>query len=103
MNWKKVILISIILVTVIYFSLNHLVYINSSITCAKFVGQGQTKGANYLLYKFEVNGKKYEGNESTSKIIDQPYDSLEKIECLKVEYSSFAPFFNRVIDKRILK
>ncbi len=103
MNWKKGIFITLLVIFLIYVSLNHLVYINSSVACAKFTGQGQTKGANYLLYEFEVNSKKYRGNESSSKIIDQSFDSLEKINCIKVEYSNVTPFFNRIIDRQVLK
>lgn len=78
MSAKKVILTIIILIFVVYITLNHLVFISSSTTCAKFNTQGQTKGANYLLYEFEINGVKYDGNESSSRVIDISSDSLKK-------------------------
>jgi hypothetical protein len=103
MNRKKLILTIVLISLSIYVALNYVVYIKSSTACAKFTNQGQIKGANYLLYEFKIANKKYTGNESASKIIDISVDSLKKIKCVKVEYSNLIPFFNRVVDKRVLK
>lgn len=99
----KFILIFLFSFITLYLFLNFAVYINSGVTCAKIIGQSESKGASILKYKFILNGDIVYGSENSSKFVDFSMDSLKKIDCIKVEYSKFWVLFNRIVDKKVLK
>ena len=79
-------------------------FLNSKFACAKIIEEiPQAKGGYSAGYVFEVDGKKVKGNVPYSSLKSISLDSLKKIECVKIEYSNYSTFFNRVIDNRILK
>lgn len=78
-------------------------YTSTKITCGKIVRQSSIRGAYSVYYTFEVDGISKEGGVGTSFLKNLSLDSLKKIECVKIEYSNFSTYFNRVVDERILK
>lgn len=103
---KWVILISSLigLVSFLYLS-NFIFYSNSSCACAQITKEtAQAKGGYSTRYIFTVDEKTIEGKVSNSYLKRNiSLDSLKKIKCIKIEYSNYSTYFNRVIDKRILK
>ena len=102
MSWKNVVII-ITAIVVIGIVFNTVVYFHSDIACGKVIGQGQTKGANYIRYKFQIGNQTVYGSESSSVFVDLSLDSLKKMDCVKIQYSQFIFDFNRIVDLRILK
>jgi hypothetical protein len=82
--------------------MNYLVYIGSQIECGQVDRIGISKGARYVVLEFEIDNKKYTCSQTNSDFKPFDIDSLKKIECVKIEYSTFLPVFNRVVDERIL-
>jgi hypothetical protein len=108
MNYLKLIkkyklyFIVILFIVSYYIFVTKIVYINSQTTCGKAIRYGETKGAIYTIFSFTVNKKTYSCTQSSTFFIDLPLDTLKKIDCVKIEYSTFLPIFNKVIDERIL-
>lgn len=98
----KIFIIIVLVIISYYFFVTKIVYINSQVTCGKAIRYGETKGAVYTIFSFKVNNKKYSCTQSNTFFIDVPLDSLKKIECVKIEYSTFLPIFNKVVDERLL-
>lgn len=63
----------------------------------------QPKGGNSTRYSFVYNNKIVEGKMPNSEIKDISIDSLKKLDSIKIEVSNYSTFFNRIIDKRVLK
>lgn len=83
--------------------LKELAFMNSSIVCGKIVNHYKLRGATYIEYEFFADEQKKFGTLNPSDLKSIYWDSLKKMECVKIEYSNYWTFFNRVIDKRILK
>jgi hypothetical protein len=98
----KVYFIIVLIIVCYYFFVTKIVYINSHTTCGKAIRYGETKGAIYTIFSFTVNKKSYSCTQSSTFFKDLPLDTLKKIDCIKIEYSTFLPVFNRVVDERIL-
>jgi len=82
---------------------NYLVYTKSSVVCGKITEKTEIRGASYVIFTFQLNGQTIRGSETASTIVKLPIDSLQKIECIQIEYSEFSSAFSRIVDKRILK
>lgn len=104
-NLKSVIIGISIFVAIIIVGrlLDIIAYTNTTSTCAKITKSVSVRGAWSVVYVYEVNGQKNEGAIYTSLLKDISMDSLQKIECVKIEYSNYSTFFTRIVDKRILK
>jgi hypothetical protein len=104
MNFKKNKIYYIIIFSflIIYLFINYLVFINSKFVCGKITGQVQSRGY-HLVYTYKVDNSIKTGYQPSSKFIDVKLDSLKSIKCVKIEYSTLLPFFNRVVDRRVLK
>ena len=87
----------------IYFFMNFVVYIGSRTECGQIKRIGVSKGARYVILEFYVDNIKYTCSQTNSDFKTIDFNDLKKINCIKIEYSTFLPFFNRVVDKRVLK
>lgn len=95
-----IIVLSIILVGVV---LTKVMYLNSSIACGKIVGKYKLRGRTSLEYNFNLDDEIVTDAISIGAIKkDISFDSIKKIECLKIEYSNYSTFFSRVVDDRVL-
>jgi hypothetical protein len=106
MNNKKSWIIFIIIfssIIVIGLFTEKFAYSNSKITCAKITREASVKGSKSIYYNFEVDGEVIEGGIGISFLKTIPLDSLKKIDCIRVEYSEYSTFFNRIVDSRILQ
>ena len=83
--------------------MNHIVYFHSGFECGKVKRVGISKGARYVVLEFYLDDTKYTCSQTNSDFKLINLDSLKKIECIKIEYSTILPFFNRVVDMRVLK
>ncbi len=103
LNKYKSFLIILSFFIFIYLFLNYFVYFGSQIECGQVNRIGISKGARYLVLEFEIDNKKYNCSQTNSDFKPIDIDSLKKIKCIKIEYSTLIPFFNRVVDKQVLK
>lgn len=90
-------------IIVIGLLIEKLAYTSSKITCGRIIRQSSIRGAWSIYYVFKVEGETIEGGVGTSYLKNIPLDSLKKIECVQIEYSTWGTSFNRVVDKRLLK
>jgi hypothetical protein len=104
-NRKTWIVVGVVFLLIISIGLliEQMAYTSSKIGCAKITRKSAIRGAWSVHYEFEVDGEIMEGGIETGFLKKISLDSLKKIECIKIEYSNYSTFFNRVIDKRILK
>ena len=102
---KSVAILIIVFVAIIIIGLmvDKIAYTNTTSTCAKITKRAYATGGVSVIYTFEIDGKKIKSGSSNSLLKDISIDSLKNIECVKIEYSNYSTFFNRITDKRILK
>ncbi len=63
----------------------------------------QSKGGKSTRYLFIFKNQVVEGKMSNSELKNISIDSLKKMENVKIEVSEYWTFFNRIVDKRVLK
>jgi hypothetical protein len=97
------IVLSFFLILLTLYSFEKLMYLDSNIACAKFIYQSESRGVKYVHYTVNINEEVHDGSLSMAQLKIKSMDKLKKIDCLKVEYSNYSSFFNRVVDKRVLK
>jgi len=100
LNRLLVIVISLIVLFLVVYNLS---FLKSRTICGKIIGEHEIKGAKYIRYRFIIDNDTSEGSLSVLDVKRISLDSLKKIECVQIQYSEFSSFFNRVVDKRILK
>ncbi len=98
---KNKLLIIIISLTVLFLAISQFAFVGAKITCGKFKALHISKGIEYITYEFKVNNKIIVGNIPSSSLKIKKLDSLKNIDCIKIEYSKFTTFFNRVADERV--
>ena len=105
-NDNQKILISFLLLISFFFILKgieKLMYINSKTICGQFVREFSGKGTTSYVYKIKVFEDEYEGNISKLEL-NMALGELKKDSCILFEYSVYFPsWYNRVVDKRVLK
>lgn len=84
-------------------TLRFVMFSKSSVTCAKITRITRDRSGASIRYFFDVNNRTYLSGLSTISTKNISIDSLKKIDCIQLEYSNYSPFWNRIIDKRILK
>lgn len=103
---NKPILIAIslfILVLLGAYSYEYIMYLNTSVACGKFYKESEVKGSTYIHYQVKILNKKRYGSTWVGDLKIKNLDSLIELDCIKIEYSNYNTFFNRVVDKRVLK
>jgi hypothetical protein len=99
--WQIGIYAGIILILFLFFKI---AFIKSNTVCGKIIGESTTRGATHYKYKFYVNEKVYFATHPYPYFKDNlTLDSLKKIDCIQIEYSSFSPNISKLVDKRVLK
>jgi len=96
----------IIIVIIIVFALifPRIMYVNSSIVCGKVYERHSIRGSDSFDFKFKIDGETLNNNVPVGFIKKNvSYDSIKKIECLKVEYSNYSTLFSRIVDERVLR
>lgn len=83
--------------------LDEIAYTNTRIVYGKITDESSIKGAHSIYYKFYFVNEIKEGGVGRSEIKNIPIDSLRKLDSIKIEVSNYSTFFNRIIDKRVLK
>lgn len=78
-------------------------YLESTFVCGKIIGRSKVKGINYVNYSFVVNGETYFNSISRYDLKNEiTIDSLEKVNCIQIEYSFISKSINRFADNRFL-
>ncbi len=107
MKTRKQLIYFFAIFSLVIFSLlayEQIMYSNTQIICGKIYKQEkQTRGGYSIYYKFDLEGIVHKGAVGTSFLKKIPLDSLKKLDCIKIECSNYSTFFNRIIDKRVLK
>lgn len=91
------------LVLLVAYTYEYLMYLDTSIACGKFYKKTQVKGSTYIHYRVTIQNKERYGSTWVGDLKIKDLDSLMKYNCIQIEYSNYSNFFNRVIDKRIIK
>lgn len=92
-----------VLVLLVAYTYEYLMYLNTSIACGKFYKRTEVKGSKYIHYRVTIDNKVRYGSTWVGDLRVKDLDSLKNFNCIQIEYSNYSNFFNRVIDKRILK
>ena len=96
------IVIGFILLITIAVSFNGLMFLNTRKTCATFYKIGTSRYVDYYHYSYFINGKKYDGSLTRKELKIKSLDSLKKIKCVEIEYSTYINSYSRVIDQRVV-
>ncbi len=92
----------LILVLIISFIISLFTFTNK--VCAKITDQSRINSCNTIIYSFKANNKYKTGRIDIGMIKkDISFDSLQKIECVEIEYSKILPVINWINDERIMK
>ncbi len=92
----------LILVLIITFLISLFTYTNK--VCAKITDQSRINSCNTIVYTFKAYNKYKTGRIDIGMLKkDISFDSLQKIECVEIEYSNILPVINWINDKRIMK
>jgi hypothetical protein len=79
------------------------IYVKSRFVCGRVdsINEGM-KGNTYVNYRFNLDGNKYFGSTNVDYINNSiSYDSLLKLSCVRIEYSTFFKSVNRINDPRL--
>ena len=99
--WPLLIAVVIIFLLFVFYQF---AYTKSEIICGELFKKSKMKGVSYYDFRFEVDGKKYFGTIPRPYIKENlEFDSLKKIDCIKIETSFISPSINRLVDTRILE
>jgi len=99
-------LTSIFLVFVLFDnSINIILIYSSEKTCSKIIEKKRiNNNIGIYTYSYNVDGIMQYSYEPVIHIKrDLNLDSLKKIECIKVEYSSYFPSISKIVDERVLR
>jgi hypothetical protein len=99
---KFKVIITIVLVLALFFT-DDLLLISSKITCARAKEITTIKVTKYLVYEFYVDNEKKQSKRALRLFKIQDIDSLRKMECIKIRYSTIWNSVTEVIDERIVK
>lgn len=100
---SKIIIFSSIAILIIAFLLPELCLLSSTNTCAKAIEINQVKATKYLEYEFFVGKERKQSSRALRLFKIQDLDSLKKIECINIRYSTIWNSVTEVIDERIVK
>jgi hypothetical protein len=92
----------LILVLIISFIISLFTFTNK--VCAKITDQSSINSCNTIVYTFKASNKYKTGRIDIGMLKkDISFDSLQKIECVEIEYSKIIPAINWINDERIMK
>jgi|SRR5690554_1898625 len=106
-NKKFIIHLTLILLGFIFFanSKNIILFFGSKKTCSTIIEKKRiNNNIGVYAYCYTLEGVVFKQNESIIHIKrDLSLDSLKKIDCIKVEYSSYFPSISKIVDERVLR
>ncbi|MNJ86057.1 hypothetical protein D3C87_35400 [compost metagenome] len=78
-------------------------YLRSTLVCGKITDKSKLRGVTHVNYSFIVEGETYSNSIAIDDLKkDITMDSLEKVNCIQIEYSFISKSINRFVDKRFL-
>jgi hypothetical protein len=98
-NFRYVLIFLVLIISLVIFTFK-----NHTKTCAKIVEKSKTNSCITIVYEFKVNNKIRNGRMDIGILKDEiSYDSMQKIDCIEIEYSNILSNINWISDNRIVK
>lgn len=99
----KIVFFTILFFIISLYTFEYIMFLKTRVTYGILTKKASSRGASSIHYIFKFNGKLIESGISTSLLKELSLDSLKKIDSVKIEVSEYWTFFNRIVDKRVLK
>ncbi len=93
--------VSVLVFIILFFLDDLLMSLSTEKTCAQVVGIHSIRNMEYIEYEYTVNNNVIRTDQSVLFVGLMNLNSLKKIECIEIEYSTIWPTHNRIIDKRV--
>jgi hypothetical protein len=94
----------VLLILILIISLIVSLFTFTNKTCAKIIDQSSINSCYTFVYIFKVKNKFKSGSIDIGMLKnDISFDSLQKIDCVEIEYSKILPNINWISDERINK
>lgn len=105
-NRKALKLVLIIFIICLFFGAYYeIAFMKTKQTCGEITDRiSGAKNHCYFKYSFKLNNKIYYSEVPCIEINGElSLESLKKIKCIKIEYSTLDKSYNRIVDARILR
>jgi hypothetical protein len=99
----KVIIISVFGLIPVFYFFHMIMMLNTKESCATVIRDFKIKGSRNIEYTYLVNNKTIKVHSSSMNFKIKDLDSLKKLGCFKIKYSTFWNVHNEIIDKRVVK
>jgi hypothetical protein len=103
-NYYKLILFISFTLLIFSYLREVILFFSSEQACCEIFEQDNVANNNWVYrYRFNYKDSLYVNYESMVHIKKIDLDSLIKIECIKVEYSTYFPSISKIVDERVLR